>query len=105
MNDTEWHDAIARWEVPDDDVVSVQVLGREVAFYAVGDEVFATGNICSHGHARLCEGFLDGYEIECPRHQGKFDVRTGQATCAPAVEPIKVYPVKIDGERVFIALG
>lgn len=54
--------------------------------------------------ARLCEGFLESHEIECPMHQGRFDVRTGALTCAPAVVPIRVYPLKVEGGEVFIAL-
>jgi nitrite reductase/ring-hydroxylating ferredoxin subunit len=45
-----------------------------------------------------------GHEIECPLHQGKFDVRDGRATCAPASENIKTYPVKIENSRVFVKL-
>ena len=66
--------------------------------------MFATDNICTHGHARLCDGFLDGHEIECPLHQGKFDVRNGSPTCAPVTEPLKCYPVRIDGGRVFLQM-
>jgi naphthalene 1,2-dioxygenase system ferredoxin subunit len=97
-----WIDAAAAQDLPDDDVVGVQVAGRDVAFYKVGDDVYATDNICTHGHARLCDGFLDGHEIECPLHQGKFDVRDGRPTCEPAIEPLRSYPVKIEGNRVFI---
>ena len=75
---TEWIDAAAHSDVPQDDVIGVAVGGREIALYSVDGDVFATDNICTHGHARLCEGFLEGHEIECPLHQGKFDVRTGQ---------------------------
>ena len=78
--------------------------GREVALYGVDGEVYATDNICTHGQARLCEGFLEGHEIECPLHQGKFDVRTGAPTCAPVTEAIRSYPVKIEGGRVWLAL-
>ena len=52
----------------------------------------------------LCDGFLEGHEIECPLHQGKFDIRNGKAMCAPLTEDIKSYPVKIEGSRVFVAL-
>ena len=99
-----WIDAAAESDVPQEDVTAVVVDGREIALYGVEGEVFATDNICTHGHARLCEGFLEGHEIECPLHQGKFDVRTGQATCAPATEGLRSYPVKIEGGRVWLAL-
>jgi naphthalene 1,2-dioxygenase ferredoxin component len=105
MSNTEWTDAAAVDDVPEDDVIGMIVAGRDMALYNAGGEIFATDNICTHGHARLCEGFLDGHEIECPLHQGKFDVRTGQPTCAPVTEAIRSYPVKIEGGRVFLAIG
>ena len=101
---TQWIDAAAQSDVPQDDVIGVAVGGRQIALYSVDGDVFATDNICTHGHARLCEGFLEGHEIECPLHQGKFDVRTGQATCAPPTEALRSYPVKIEGGRVWLAL-
>jgi len=99
-----WIDAAAADEVPADDVVGLLVAGRDLAFYKVEDQIFATDNICTHGHARLCDGFLDGHEIECPLHQGKFDVRNGQPTCAPVTEALRSYPVRIEGSRVFVQI-
>ncbi|MDB5932924.1 MAG: naphthalene 1,2-dioxygenase [Massilia sp.] len=100
-----WTDVSALADVPDDDVAAVTVGGAELALYGVDGTVFATANICTHGHARLCDGFLDGHEIECPLHQGKFDIRSGQATCQPATEPLRTFPVKIENGRVFVDLG
>jgi naphthalene 1,2-dioxygenase system ferredoxin subunit len=60
--------------------------------------------LCTHGNARLCDGFLEGHEIECPLHQGKFDIRTGKPTCAPVTVPVRIYPVKIDNGRVYVAI-
>jgi naphthalene 1,2-dioxygenase system ferredoxin subunit len=105
MNDTlQWTDATAMEDVPADDVVGLLVAGRDIALYNAGGEVFATDNLCTHGHARLCEGFLEGHDIECPLHQGRFDIRTGQPRCAPVTEAIRSYPVRIEGGRVFVAL-
>ena len=104
MNTIEWTDATATDDVPADDVIGILVAGRDIALYNAGGEIFATDNICTHGQARLCEGFLDGHEIECPLHQGKFDVRTGQPSCAPVTEAIRSYPVRIESGRVFLAL-
>ena len=101
---THWIDAAAQDDVPQDDVIAVTAGGLEVALYGVDGEVYATDNVCTHGQARLCEGFLEGHEIECPLHQGKFDVRTGAPTCAPVTEAIRSYPVKIEGGRVWLAL-
>lgn len=101
---THWTDAAAREDVPEGDVIGVNVLGRDIALYEVSGEIFATDNLCTHGHARLCDGFLEGHEIECPLHQGKFDVRNGQPTCAPVTQAVRSYPVKIEGGRIWLAL-
>jgi naphthalene 1,2-dioxygenase system ferredoxin subunit len=105
MDNTQWIDAAAVDDVPADDVIGVLVVGRDIALYSAGGDIFATDNLCTHGHARLCDGFLEGHEIECPMHQGKFDVRTGQPAGAPVTEAIRSYPVRIEGGRVFLALG
>ena len=105
MNTGEWLDAASVDDIPPDDVIGVQVGGRDIALYRVDGEVFATDNLCSHGQARLCDGFLLGHEIECPFHQGRFDVRTGQATCVPATEAIRSFPVKIEAGRVCVAMS
>jgi naphthalene 1,2-dioxygenase ferredoxin component len=104
MSDTNWVDALAADELPGDDVTGVAVAGRDIAIYTVGDAVYATDNVCTHGQARLCDGFLDGHEIECPLHQGRFDVRSGQPLCAPVTEALRSYPVRIEGGRVFLQL-
>ena len=76
----------------------------EIAIYLVGGGVFATANRCTHGDASLCDGFLEGHEIECPHHQGRFDVRTGAATCAPAEVALATYPARLAGDRVELQL-
>lgn len=105
MTDSQWTDAAPVDEVPADDVIGMIVGGRDVALYSVEGRIYATDNICTHGHARLCEGFLEGHEIECPLHQGRFDVRSGTPACAPVTEAIRSYPVKIEAGRVFLSLG
>jgi naphthalene 1,2-dioxygenase ferredoxin component len=104
MTTMNWIDAAARDDVPQDDVLGLAVAGRDIALYGVEGDVYATDNVCTHGHARLCDGFLEGHEIECPLHQGRFDVRSGQPTCAPATEGVRIYPVKVEGGRVWLAL-
>ena len=101
---TQWVDVLAADDVPDDDVVGVQAGGRDLAIYGVDGDVFATDNICSHGNARLCDGFLEDFEIECPLHQGRFDIRNGKAMCEPLTEDIRAYPVKIENGRVWVEI-
>lgn len=101
----QWIDLMSKDDVFENEVISAQINGKDLAIYDVNGEVFATDNICSHGNARLCEGFLEGHEIECPHHQGRFDIRNGKALCAPLTDDIKTYPIKIEDNRVFIDLS
>ena len=99
-----WIDIAAVDAVGESDVIGVDVGGRDIALYKVEGAVFATDNICTHGQARLCDGFLDGFEIECPLHQGRFDVRNGNVVSTPPDENIRSYPVKIEAGRIFLAV-
>jgi naphthalene 1,2-dioxygenase system ferredoxin subunit len=105
MSHPAWVDALSADELPTDDVIGIVVAGRDIAVYTVGDAVYATDNTCTHGQARLCDGFLEGHEIECPLHQGKFDVRDGRPTCEPVTEALRSYPVKVDGQRVYLQIA
>ena len=86
------------------DAIAVVAAGKEIAIFLVDGAVFATANRCTHGDARLCDGWVEGHEIECPLHQGRFDIRNGKALCAPLTEDLRVYPVKIEAGRVYVAL-
>jgi naphthalene 1,2-dioxygenase system ferredoxin subunit len=100
-----WVDVAAREAVPDMTAVSMVVQGREIAFFNVDGDIYATDNLCTHGAARLTDGFLEGNEIECPLHQGRFDVCSGKALCDPLTEDVKTYRVKVQGDRIFVQLG
>ena len=99
-----WTDAASLSEVNDWQMLALPLAGKEIALFSVDDQVYATDAMCTHGEGRLCDGFLEGHEIECPLHQGRFDLRTGQAMCAPLTENLRTYPVKIEAGRVFVAL-
>lgn len=100
-----WIDVAAIDDVPEGDVIAIVVSGKDLAFYKIDGEVYATDNLCTHGKARLSDGFLEGNEIECPLHQGRFDVCTGKAMCAPLTENIKTYPIKIEKNRVLLLMS
>ena len=86
------------------DVTAVKVGDKELALYEVDGEVYASDNRCTHGDALLSDGFLEGTQIECPFHQGRFDVCTGKALCAPLTQDIRVYPVRIENKRILVKL-
>lgn len=78
----------------------------KLVIYRVGDEFYCSQDVCTHGAASLCdEGDLDGYVIECTWHDGKFDIRTGAPCALPCTEPLRIFPVSIEGTDVFIDLA
>ena len=81
-----------------------EVGGVRVALYAVDDQFYATADLCTHGHGSLSEGFLDGEIVECPLHQGLFNVKTGEAVGAPCTVAVKTYPVKLQDGALHVAL-
>ena len=90
-----WIVAASADEAREGDVIGCAPDGRDIALYSVDEEIYATDNICTHAHALLCEGFLEGHKIECPLHQGRFDAHTDKAVCPPVTEDIRTYPVSI----------
>jgi len=87
-----------------DEPLAVSAVGEQIALYLVEGSIYATQNVCTHQFALLTEGYLEGGCIECPLHQGKFDVRTGAALCAPATAPLKTYRVHVEGDDVMVDL-
>jgi ferredoxin-NADP reductase/nitrite reductase/ring-hydroxylating ferredoxin subunit len=80
----------------------VKVDGENICVVNVGGKYYAIGNICTHEGGPLANGKLQGYNVECPWHGSKFDVRTGEVTSPPANEPEPVYEVKVDGNDILI---
>ena len=99
-----WHRAATLDDLAGDDPLALEVGGLQVALFKVGEQYFATGNVCTHAYALLSDGFLDGCEIECPLHNGRFDVRTGQAKSSPVETDIPAYPVRVVGEAIEVLL-
>jgi naphthalene 1,2-dioxygenase system ferredoxin subunit len=101
----DWKDVAARDLVPEGDVVAVIVDGNDIALYDVEGQIYATDNRCTHGAGRMSESFLEGNEIECPMHQGRFNVCTGAALCAPLTQDLRIYLVRIHDGRILLNLG
>ena len=80
----------------------VQVDGESICIVNVEGKYYAIGNICTHEGGPLADGNLEGYEVECPWHSSKFDVRTGEVKEPPASEPEPVYQIKVDGNNILI---
>ena len=99
-----WLRAAATSQLLEDEPLGVLVDGIKIALYRSGAEVFATDDVCTHAYALLSDGFLEDGCIECPLHQARFDIRTGKALCEPATEDLKTYPVRVDGDTIYVGL-
>lgn len=99
---TQWIKAAAFDDIEDEDVMRFDHGGRTFAIYRVEDQVYASDGLCTHEHVHLSDGLVMGHVIECPKHNGRFDVRDGRPLCAPVCEKLATYPAKVEGGRIFI---
>lgn len=95
-----WFAALKSSELHDDEMRSVEIEGADVLIVRKDDAFFAIGNVCSHSWGLLDQGTLMGFEVKCPLHRGRFDVRTGGATERPAIDPVPNYPTMVDQDGV-----
>jgi 3-phenylpropionate/trans-cinnamate dioxygenase ferredoxin subunit len=91
-------------DVPDGGAVRVLLDGVPVAIVRSDGEVYAIHDVCSHANVALSEGEVEGRTIECWLHGSRFDLASGRPTGLPATQPVPVYPVKIEGDDVYVAL-
>lgn len=78
--------------------------GKRVLIANVGGTFFATQDLCTHDNGTLSDGELVGDEIECPRHGGRFDAKTGQVRALPPMLPIKTFPVKVENGEILVSV-
>jgi len=99
-----WHDVGVPDDFPDNGSWPVVAGGMEVAVFRLGEELFALRDLCSHGAAKLSDGYVEDGCVECPLHQGLFDIRTGAHKCAPLTEPVRAFPVRVVAGRVEVGI-
>ena len=85
-------------------VAKASANGLNVALYVVDGEYFATADLCTHGAASLSDGFLDGELIECPVHQGTFNVKTGAPVDVPCSVAVRSFPVKLQDGLLHVGM-
>jgi nitrite reductase/ring-hydroxylating ferredoxin subunit len=101
----EYQAALKLAELPPGSMRSCTIDGREIVLCHTREGVFALDNICTHAHARLCEGRLRATRLVCPLHGASFDIRDGRVLGPPAVLPLPVHPVRIVDGTVEVALS
>jgi len=100
----QWIKACATDDIDDEDVIRFDHDGQTYALYRKDDEFFATAGLCTHEKVHLADGLVMDYVVECPKHNGRFDYRTGAAKGAPVCINLKTYPVKVEGDDLFIEI-
>lgn len=97
-----WVPACSVDGVEEDDVIPFAHNGIDYAIYRSADEYYASAGHCTHEQELLCDGLVMDGVIECPKHNGRFDVATGKALGAPAIVDLRTYAVKVDGDLVYL---
>lgn len=101
-----WTRACGVEDIEREDVGRFDQGARTYAIYRAPDgQFYATDGICTHEHAMLCDGLVMDHIIECPKHMGRFDYRSGAAKGAPVCVALRTYPVRVEGGDVLIDLG
>jgi len=105
MTDSEWIRIASATELREaGGLLGRSIRGVPLAVYEVSGAYFVTLDRCTHARARLSEGYLEGFLIECPLHQGLFDVRTGEVKGPPCTEPLRTFAVRREGEDLLVSL-
>ena len=101
-----WTRACAADDVDAEDVIRFDHAGQTFAVYrSPDDQFFATAGICTHENTCLADGLVMGDVIECPKHNGRFNYKTGRGLGAPIIENLRTYPIKVEDGDVFIDIG
>ena len=99
-----WHHIVGAEALGEDEAMAVTIAERPIALCRSRGELHALHNVCTHQFALLSDGFVEDGCIECPLHQGRFDLKTGAPLCAPVTEPVRIYPVKTENGKVYVDL-
>ena len=100
-----WHAVAGADALGDDEALGVRVGEVPIAIVRAGGALYAVNNVCTHQYALLSDGYVEDGCIECPLHQGKFRLATGEAMCAPVTEPIQTYPVRVEGGKILVEVA
>ena len=93
-------------DLDEGEALKVDCQPEAIAVFHSGGRFFAMNDRCSHGNASMSDGYVeDDGTVECPLHAARFCLSSGQALCLPATDPIKIYPVVVENDQVYVELG
>jgi len=87
-------------EIPEGGVKVVRIDDQPIALFHVDGGYYATDDVCTHDGGPLAEGKIQGDVIECPRHGARFNIKTGDVLCLPAISPVATYEVEVEGDEI-----
>jgi len=99
-----WHAVCNVDAIAEEDVAQFEHDGNIYAIYHTPSGFYATDGLCTHEDELLADGLVLGGIIECPRHQGRFEIPTGKAKGAPVCVNLQTYPTKIEAQQVHIGI-
>lgn len=99
-----WHAVCDADEIAEEDVTQFECDGKVYAIYHTPSGFYATDGLCTHEDEFLADGLVLGEIIECPRHQGRFEIPTGKAKGAPVCVNLQTYPTKVETQKVYIGI-
>ena len=102
MGETDFVKVANADEILPSQMKEVEVDGQSILIANVNGKYYAIGSICTHEGGPLADGMLSYYEVECPWHGSKFDVRTGEVTSLPATEPEPSYEIKVEDNQILV---
>jgi 3-phenylpropionate/trans-cinnamate dioxygenase ferredoxin subunit len=97
-----WIRACASVDIGEEDLIRFDHGDKTYCIYNTPKGFYATDGMCTHEEEHLEFGIVIGTVIECPLHQGRFDIPSGEALSAPVCVDLKTYPVKVEDGDVFI---
>ncbi|MBN3563790.1 non-heme iron oxygenase ferredoxin subunit [Aliamphritea spongicola] len=101
---TDWVLACATDDIDEEDLIRFDHEDKTYAIYNTDNGFFATAGYCTHEVQHLEDGLVIGNVIECPLHQGRFEISSGKALSAPVCEDLVTYPVKVEGDQIYIQI-
>lgn len=101
---TDWIDVCAFDDIDDEDVLRFDHAGKTYAIYRFDAKVYATDGLCTHEKIHLADGLVMEHVIECPKHNGRFDIRDGRALGAPVCVNLRTWPVRVESGQIQIQI-
>ncbi|BCY18795.1 MAG: non-heme iron oxygenase ferredoxin subunit [Chloroflexi bacterium] len=89
-------------DIPENSRLFIDFNDEPVVILNLAGQLYAIGDICTHDNGPLGDGELENFELVCPRHGARFDIRDGKAKRGPAFRDIPTYSIKQDGGKIFI---